>query len=78
MSETKKRTVDEIQQEYTQLCARAGHLQYNLHTLTADLELLNGQLRDLNFEASKAAQAAKEEAAAKAAEPTTTAPAEGA
>jgi septal ring factor EnvC (AmiA/AmiB activator) len=66
------RTVQEIQNEYSNLCAKAGHLQYQIATLGKDLDLLNAQLRDLNFEAASAknneeavkAAAAKEQASA--------------
>lgn len=55
MAEEKpKRTVAEIQQEYGQLCTRAGHVQYQLHAHSKDLELINQTLRDLNFEAASA------------------------
>ena len=53
MSEVKKRTVQDVQQEYTGLCARAGHLQYQINAMQKDLELINTTLRDLNVEASK-------------------------
>jgi hypothetical protein len=52
MSEKKERTVPEISQEYSGLCTKAGHLQYQINTLQKDLELLNGTLRDLNLEAA--------------------------
>ncbi len=53
------RTVQEIQVEYSQLCTRAGHLQYQLSTLNKDLEAINGLLRDLNNEAFAAQQASE-------------------
>lgn len=62
----KKRTVEELQQEYANLCARAGHLQYQVYTLSKDLEIVNQTMRDLNFEAAAAKQA--EEAAKKESE----------
>lgn len=57
MSES-KRSIPEIQQEYQNLCLKAGHVQYQLFTNQKDLELLNGELRKLNLEAAavKAAQ----------------------
>ena len=59
MSENKKeRTVEEIQKEYTELCAKAGHLQYSVFTLNQDLEMVNQSLRNLNFEAASAHQKA--------------------
>lgn len=63
MSEPKKeRTVNEIQNEYTGLCARAGHLQYSIKALSDDLALVNEQLKDLNIEGA-AAQKREQEAA---------------
>ncbi len=62
MSDKKKeRTVSEIQSEYSGLCARAGHAQYQISVMQKDLELINEQLRELNLEA--AASSAKEAAA---------------
>lgn len=53
MSEEKKeRTFDNIQQEFAALCARAGHLQYQIYTFETDLTLINKQVRDLNLEAA--------------------------
>lgn len=57
MSDKPQRTVAEIQQEYAQVCTRAGHLQYQLYTLTKDLELINSTLRDLNIEAGNVPKA---------------------
>jgi hypothetical protein len=50
----KQRSVQEIQQEYTGLALRAGQLQYQIYTFEKDLELLNKQMRELNFEAAAA------------------------
>lgn len=77
MTETKKRTIAEIQQQYQDLCLKAGHLQYQVYTLSRDVEMVNAELRDLNLEAAglKAAEekaAAETAAAAKAAEATPT------
>jgi hypothetical protein len=61
MSEEKKvRSVSDIHVEYSQLCSRAGHLQYQLHVLSKDLDIINDQLRALNLEA--ATLSSKEEA----------------
>lgn len=46
------RTIEDIQKEYSVLAARSGQLQYQVFTLKKDLELLNNQMRDLNFEAA--------------------------
>lgn len=48
----KERTIQDIQQEFSALCARAGHLQYQVYTFNKDLDLINSQIRDLNFEAA--------------------------
>ncbi len=67
------RTVEQIQNEYTQQCVRAGHTQYQIAQLQKDLELMNRSLRDLNLEAATvqaknlAADAAKKAEEAKAA-----------
>ena len=47
-----RRKIAEIQQEYQQLCLRAGHTQYQLYTLKKDMELINDSLRNLNAEAT--------------------------
>jgi len=52
MSESKKRTLEEIRNEYSQLCARTGHLQYQIAVYEKDLSTLNEQLSSLNFEAA--------------------------
>lgn len=49
----KERTLEDVQREYNSLCAKAGHLQYTLVTVGADLKLVNEQLRELNLEAAK-------------------------
>lgn len=55
------RTVVEIQQEYGQLCAKAGQLQYTIHVTKDDLAQVNNRLKDLNFE-YVAAQRSEQEA----------------
>lgn len=62
-----KRSVQEIQADYSNTCARAGHVQYQMRNLEKDLSLINEQLQSLNFEAAAAARAEQE--AAKAPEP---------
>jgi hypothetical protein len=62
-SKSPQRTVDQIRAEYSQLCAKAGHMQYQLYTLEKDLGIINGTLRDLNVEAATVSQ---KEASAKA------------
>jgi len=56
----KKRTVEEIQQEYARTCTKAGHTQYQIYTLQNELDLLNSTLKDLNIEASLAPRAEEE------------------
>ena len=54
MSEEKApRTAERIQQDFENLSARAGHCQYQIYIFEKDLELLNEQIRDLNFEMAK-------------------------
>lgn len=64
-----ERTLQDIQNQYTSLCNKAGHIQYQVATFKRDLDLINSSLRDLNFEATalqtKQAQKAAEEALAK-------------
>lgn len=61
MSDEKKlRPVAEIQAEYQNLCTKAGHTQYQIITLSKDLDLLNETLRNLNLEAAAAYKAEKE------------------
>lgn len=51
MSEAKPtRSVQEIQNEYSNLCFKAGNLQYEIECKQGDLKTINSTLRDLNFE----------------------------
>jgi hypothetical protein len=65
-----ERTYQDIQNQYTALCNKAGHLNYSIDTHNKDLKIIYEQLRSLNFEAAalQAKQQAKEaqEAADKA------------
>ncbi len=54
------RTVTEIHQDYSNLCVKAGHLQYSLYALQIDLDLVNEQLKDLNVEGAAAQKAEAE------------------
>lgn len=69
MSEQTKapRAVSEIQNEYQNLCTKAGHINYQIFVLSNDLGLVQETLRDLNMEAMAAQKA---EADKKSAEPT--------
>lgn len=61
MSEEKKsRSIEEIQQEYASVCAKAGEAQYRISRAKADLLTFNQRLLDLNLEAM--AVAAEKEA----------------
>ncbi len=59
--EEKKRTVAELQQEYTNLAAKAGNLEYGMKVTKSDLDILYKQMRDLSFEAAKIQSEAKAE-----------------
>lgn len=66
MSEETKpeRTVESIQAEYMQGCAKAGDMQYRINCFKLDLASLNDHLRGLNQEAMKLKQEADKVAAA--------------
>ena len=61
-AQKKERTVQDIQQEYTQLCAKLGHLAYSKHTIEKDIGLVNQTLMDLNIEAAQVSAKAQKEA----------------
>ena len=46
------RTLPELQKEYVSLCTKAGELQYKLAAFKLDLDAVNKQLMDINFEAA--------------------------
>ena len=48
-----ERTLPEVHQDYSNICAKAGHIQFQISQLTKDLVLMNSQLLDLNFEGAK-------------------------
>lgn len=48
------RSVREIELEYSQVCMKAGHAQYQLYTIEKDLSAYNDTLRSLNIEAARA------------------------
>lgn len=48
------KTKDEMARELAELSYKAGMIQYQIFTLTKDLELLNQSIRDLNLEAFNA------------------------
>lgn len=50
---TKKRDLEEIKVEFSNLCFETGKKQYELYLIQRDLNLLNEQLQDLNFEVIK-------------------------
>jgi hypothetical protein len=45
-----ERSIEEITKEYQDLTFKAGAMQYEIDCRRRDLDLLNGQLRDLNLE----------------------------
>lgn len=54
MSEPKKeRALKDVEAEYHNLVYKAGTLQYQVNVLSADLNLVNDQIKELNFEAAK-------------------------
>ncbi len=57
--ENKPRTIEDVQSEYSQACAKAGHLGYQIETLKKDLEKTYEVLMDLNLEAAKISAANK-------------------
>lgn len=65
--EPKTRTMADVQNEFQSLCAKAGHIQYQIHVLTKDLDQVNTQVEDLNFEAAAISRAEKEAKAKEAA-----------
>lgn len=68
MSET-KRSVAEIQKDYSELCLRAGHLAYSIKALQIDLESVQSVQKDLNLEGAEAQRREAEEAKAAAEAP---------
>ncbi len=58
MSQQKPRTLNDINRDYSSACAKAGDIQFKLHSLNKDLEALNTLRNDLNFEAMSIHQAA--------------------
>jgi hypothetical protein len=60
------RSTKEVQQDYQNLAFKAGNLQYEIHCKNGDLERLNNEMRDLNFEYIEAKNREDGEAKAKA------------
>lgn len=52
-----ERTLEVITKEYSDLCARAGHIQYQVGVLSTELATLNDKLKELNLEAAALAKA---------------------
>ena len=49
-----KRTLEEVQKEYSQMCMQLGDLEYKMAvTLPEAIRLLQNKIRELNKEASK-------------------------
>ncbi len=70
MSDNQKpKTYQELRNEFTQLCAKAGSVQYQIYAFQRDLEQLNNALRDINITGAqmlKAEQAAAAQSTAEA------------
>lgn len=62
MSESK--SVEQITKEFSELCLRAGNLQFEIELKQKDLSMINEELKSLNFQymEAKNAQAAPVEA----------------
>ncbi len=61
MSDKPTRSLETIQQEYTNVCAKLGHINFQISSLTSDATTIAATLKDLNFEAIAAQAKAKEE-----------------
>jgi hypothetical protein len=59
-----QRSVAEIQQSYSQVCARLGHCEYQIGIFKRDAEALRKELEELNLEAAASAAAASKQAEA--------------
>lgn len=57
------RPIQAIQQEYVQLCTKAGDLGYKIRCFEKDLSTVYDQLRELNFEAVASQQVVAAESA---------------
>lgn len=60
-----EKTLKDIQIEYSNLCAKSGHIQFQVASLQKDLALVLNQIEAVNFEAA-AFQRQQAEAAANA------------
>lgn len=49
----KERTIDDVKQEYTNLCVQAGNLQYQADLAKQDLVNIFQRMKQLNVEASE-------------------------
>ena len=68
MSDKKEpRALEAISQEYQQLCYKVGQNQYQIYVLKKDIEMMNEQIRNLNFEAAASQKAAAEKKVAETA-----------
>jgi hypothetical protein len=52
----KKRSIEEVQKEYSQFCAQAGENQYKIKVLEQTMHALNQRINDLNVEAEQLAK----------------------
>lgn len=62
----------DIQQEFQNTCAQAGHLQYQVDVYQKDLKRINSKLQDLNVEAATRSALDKQKAQEASAPPTAT------
>lgn len=54
MTVENKRTLADLQQEYSQLCSTAGHLEYQIFALQSELDSVNNALQSISLEAGTA------------------------
>ncbi len=58
----KKRSVADVQREYSELCVKAGHLAYSIRALSKDLASIQEVQESLNLEGAEAQRREAEEA----------------
>lgn len=64
--EEQKKTMEDLQKEYTRLVCRAGELQYDIANKTKDLQTLNESIKAVNLEAARLSRQEAAEAEQKA------------
>ena len=63
------RTIEQVDQEYTEHCARAGQLEYRKKIIESELPQLYDKINKLDIEGTELKQKAREAAIAAAAKP---------